>query len=63
MNLKTLPLVAVLLVVSCKKNDGAVPSETAKPDSSAVIASDSIKVNNPKNTGQAVKITGKLKVL
>jgi len=53
MNLKTLPLVAVLLIVSCKKNEGTVSSE-AKPDSSAIIASDSIKVNHPKNTGQMI---------
>ncbi|MCL1665075.1 DUF4105 domain-containing protein [Elizabethkingia ursingii] len=53
MNLKTLPLVAALLIVSCKKNEGVVPLET-KPDSSAIIASDSIKVNHPKNTGQVI---------
>ncbi|AQX84726.1 hypothetical protein ATB97_02895 [Elizabethkingia bruuniana] len=54
MNLKTLPLVAALLIVSCKKNEGSVPSETAKPDSSAVMASDSIKVDHPKSTGQMI---------
>ncbi|WP_181727978.1 hypothetical protein [Elizabethkingia bruuniana] len=54
MNLKTLPLVAALFIVSCKKNDGAVPSETAKPDSSAAMASDSIKVDHPKSTGQMI---------
>lgn len=55
MNLKTLPLVAALLIVSCKKNKDAVSSETAKPNSSAIITSDSVKANHSKETSQTIK--------
>ncbi|WP_337085517.1 hypothetical protein [Elizabethkingia anophelis] len=55
MNLKTLPLVAALLIVSCKKNEDAVSSETAKPDSSTIITSDSVKANHSKETSQTIK--------